>query len=73
MKKMEKRVQEFNIKYPVDSVVYWRNYGGIASEDEEPYVRHTVRAPAFITNGVPVVFFNERAGYCAIDKTHVKN
>jgi len=64
----EKMVAKFNRLYPVGDGVYWRSY----VSDAAPYKYMTVKTPAFVANGQPVVFFQERSGYCSIEPEFVK-
>lgn len=59
-------VARFNAKYPVGSKVSWRH----SPIDE--YQEYTVKRPAFLSNGQPVVYFIETSGFCSIDPIFIQ-
>lgn len=59
-------VETFNSLYPVGEKAPYR------SSPVSEYRELTVRDEAFITNGMAVVFFEEKSGYYSIEKCFVK-
>jgi hypothetical protein len=54
-------VKDFNEKHNVGTVVFWRNS---RVQVGRPM---TVQTPAYVNNNIPVVFFQEKNGYCSIE------
>lgn len=65
--KVTKLVNKFNSLFPVGTKVHWRSVG----RDGVPYQIVTVQHPAYVSHGQPVVFFEERRGYCSIEENFV--
>lgn len=59
-------VETFNSLYPVGQKAPYR------VDTLSPYCELTVRDEAFLTNGMAVVFFEEKSGYYSIEKCFVK-
>lgn len=67
MKDANYLVNKFNSTFPVGSKVHWRSVG----KDGVPYKTVTVKEPAYLMNGQPVTFFEERRGCCSIEEAFV--
>lgn len=63
-----KIVDEFNEKYPSGSCLYWLPVKG----DESTYQLVCTRSQAFVSaSGTPVVFLEDKRGYCSIEPEHI--
>lgn len=60
-------VKQFNENYPIGSTV---NYMPI-SENSSCIQKLTVKSQAYILNGLPVVFFNEKPACCSAEPSHI--
>ena len=61
-------IDNFNEKYDIGDTVLWKP---VSTHGYTP-VEMTVKSPAYSNFGKPVVFFNERSGFCSIEPEHLK-
>lgn len=64
-KKNQKLIERFNKRFPIGSMVRWRSY------KDGPLMQMITRTEAFDSNGQPVVFFENKTGFCSIDPMFV--
>lgn len=60
-------VKQFNENYPIGSNVYYMPISDYSSCVQ----KLTVKSQAYILNGLPVVFFNEKPACCSAEPSHI--